>query len=72
MTAKQDITGCSLATYPLPPCTNCAPLIIQAGVKRVIAPIMSSSISERWGESCKIAEEQFKEVGIEYTLLDYK
>lgn len=47
--AKEDLTGCSLYTWPLPPCSRCAGRIIQAGIGEVIAlcPI------ERWQDNCQ-------------------
>lgn len=70
--AKQQLNDCTLYTYPLPPCSNCSSLIIQSGVKRIVAPIMSDSIRERWGKSCEIAEKQFKETKVDLILVDFK
>ena len=35
--AKQDLTGCSIFTYPFMPCASCSSKIIQAGITRVIS-----------------------------------
>lgn len=37
-TAKEDITGCSLYTYPLFPCYKCVPHLIQRRIGCVTAP----------------------------------
>lgn len=64
--AKQDLEGCSIYLYPFPPCSNCAAKIIQSGIKRVIAPIASSDLIERWGDSLKISANMYDEVGVEF------
>ena len=33
--AQRDLNGCSIVTYPFMPCSSCASLIIQSGIKRV-------------------------------------
>lgn len=70
--AKQSLKGCTLYTYPLPPCSNCSSLVIQSGVSRIVAPVMSDSVRERWGKSCEIAENQFKDAEIDLLLVDFK
>ncbi|ABT15194.1 hypothetical protein NY2A_B795R [Paramecium bursaria Chlorella virus NY2A] len=56
------LDGCSIITT-LFPCNECAKLIIQAGIRKVITskPIESST----WGESFKYSKEMFDECGIE-------
>lgn len=70
--ANRDLEGCSIATYPFMPCSNCSSVIIQAQIKRVIYPKASEEKSLRWGDSFLIASEQFQEAGVEVTeyLLD--
>ena len=64
--AKQDLEGCSIYLWPFPPCSNCAAKIIQTGIKRVIAPIASSDLIERWGDSLKISANMYDEVGVAF------
>lgn len=64
VSARSDLSGCSLYVT-LPPCHECAKLIIQAGIKRVIAP--RSDVS-RWQESFETAAQMFKEAGVELIL----
>jgi dCMP deaminase len=64
--AKEELEGCSIYTWPFPPCSHCSGPIIQKGISRVIAP---KDIPERWLASCKMAEADFKEAGLEYILI---
>jgi dCMP deaminase len=32
--SKRDLWGCTIYTWPFPPCSNCAAIIIQAGIFR--------------------------------------
>lgn len=57
------LDGATLIVSSLFPCASCAGLIIQAGIKRVIAPKIDNS---RWAESNGIAREMFEEAGIEF------
>ena len=53
-----------IAYVTLFPCSQCASLLIQAGIKKVITPFRSN-IPERWKEDCDLAKGLFDEVGIE-------
>ena len=64
--AKQDLEGCTIYLWPFPPCSNCAAKIIQTGITRVVAPIASSDLIERWGDSLKISANMYDEVGVEF------
>lgn len=66
LSAPTRPTGCTLYTYPLPPCSNCAAHVIQAGITRVVCP--KPAANSRWSESNEIAKEMFRETGIQ---LDY-
>lgn len=37
LTATQSVKNCTVYTYPFLPCTNCASMVIQAGIKRVVS-----------------------------------
>lgn len=66
--AERSVKGCTLYVYPLPPCIRCATQIIQAGIKRVVAP---SSWPERWDASIQSTFKLFDEVGIEVSLCKF-
>lgn len=46
------------------PCSSCAKMIIQSGIKKIYT-IIPNYESEVWGEDVKISEEMFNEVGID-------
>lgn len=52
----------TLLVTSLFPCSNCAGLIIQAGVRRVIT---THSDNERWLENAAISKSMFEEAGVE-------
>lgn len=56
------LAGATLIVSSLYPCNVCAGLIVQAGIRRVIAPKTSN---ERWAESNAIAKTIFDESNVE-------
>ncbi len=62
MFAKRDLTDCSLYVSGLPPCSHCASLIIQSGIKNVYA--WKEEVPERWKESIELMTENFKQSGV--------
>lgn len=62
ITAKQDLTGCTLYVSPLHPCANCAAIIVQSGIKRVV--YNSKEAVERWRASFLEAAQMFQEAGV--------
>lgn len=66
LTAKESLSGYHLYVYPLCPCSNCAALIIQSGIKYVVAemPVIKSD----WAASFDAAGEMFKEAGVEFSV----
>lgn len=67
--AKQDLTECDMYIYGLPPCSHCAAMIIQSGIKNIYYRIPDEyKISDHWKENLVIAETILNEVGI--NLLD--
>ena len=67
--AKQDLTDCSLYVFPFQPCNMCSRIIIQSGIKRVVAPDASEELKERWKESMEISEEMFEQAGVELIIV---
>lgn len=51
------------------PCSNCAKLILQAGIKKIYT-LVPEYDSITWGEDAKISEEMFDEVGIKVVKFD--
>lgn len=48
LSAHERLAECTVYVWPMPPCSHCAAVLIQAGIKRVVAP----SPQRRWVESC--------------------
>lgn len=66
--AKRDLEGCTLYTWPFLSCSVCAAAMIQAGIKRVVAPNTSNP---RWVESLNKSVTLFKQAAIEVVTYDY-
>lgn len=50
------------------PCSTCAGLIIQAGIKRVYAPIMDAAeTNQQWIDDKEFSEKMFREAGVQIT-----
>lgn len=65
LSARESVNGYTLYNWPGQSCERCAVHIIQAGIARVIAPKIDNEFNNRWKESHKLAEELFKEAGVE-------
>ena len=65
--AGRDAVGGTIYTWPLPPCHECAKLIIQSGIKRFVAIQKDDT---RWSESCELAIQMFNEAGLEYRTMN--
>ena len=61
MFANKSVEGCTLYTWPFQPCSRCAGLIIQSGIKRVVSVVHDD---ERWKKNFTTARQLFKEAGI--------
>lgn len=68
ITAGEKLDGCTLYVTPLYPCASCAGIIIQSGVRRVVAE-MANDVPDRWAEDFKAAARMFKEAGIDVELV---
>lgn len=64
--STQSLSGCTIYTWPFPPCANCASKIIQSGITRVVSPTPSGDLLDRWESSLTLSEEMYSEVGIEF------
>lgn len=62
--ARKDLSGCTLATWPMMSCSNCSSTVIQAGIVRHIYPKVVGDKAKRWEESFRIATEQFEEARV--------
>jgi dCMP deaminase len=64
------IQGGTLYTWPFMSCSVCAGMVIQAGITRCVAPAIPDHLKERWAEDMAIAEMQFKEAGVQLTIIE--
>lgn len=64
-----SLRGCTILLTSLFPCTGCARMIIQAGIKRVIAPTLKEPGSGEgrivWSDQERVALEMLAEAGVE-------
>ncbi|WP_304302308.1 dCMP deaminase family protein [Chromatium okenii] len=66
--AQRDLSGCTIYTYPMPPCAQCAAAIIQSGIKRVVSIDPTPAQRERWGGDWQIANAMYQQAGVEVVL----
>jgi len=71
LNAHGSVQGCSLFTWPLPPCDRCATFIIQAGIISVASPKSSEDVENRWAKSLGIAHELLKEAGVTFNYVEF-
>jgi dCMP deaminase len=63
--ANRNLEDCTLYTYPFEPCPRCAGIIIQSGIKRIVAPINKI---DRWENDFVLSRQLFNEANIK---IDY-
>lgn len=68
--ACRPVTGCTLYTVPFAPCCQCAALFVQAGIKRVVAPVCPPAIAARWADDLKEAALLFAEAGVKLSIVE--
>jgi len=61
--AHEAVSGYSLFCWPMLPCNRCAVHIVQAGIKRVVAP---ASKLARWLGPIALTKELFESCGVEF------
>ena len=61
-----DVRGCTIYNWPLFSCCECAKLVIQSGIIRIVSPPPKL---ERWQSSYDAAQLMYKEAGIEVTFM---
>ena len=65
--AKNSLESTILYTYPFMPCSRCAGLVIQSGIKRVVS---YKNTNPRWEKDFNISRQMFQEAGVE--VLEYE
>lgn len=64
--ARERVVGYTLYTHPYLTCERCAVHMIQAGIKRVVSPVIPADKVERWKTSLEKAEAFYREAGVEF------
>ena len=59
--ANQSLQGTTLYTWPFMPCSRCAGIVIQSGIRTVVAPYNDNP---RWQASFELTEQMFREAGV--------
>lgn len=62
LNATGKLEGSTIYVWPLCPCSTCAGLLIQAGVKRVVTV---KNDNPRWENSFNVTREMFAQAGVE-------
>ncbi len=65
----RSVEGFTLYTWPFQPCADCTKLIIQAGIKKVLAPKPNKEILDRWGDSIELSQNMFYEAEVELIII---
>jgi dCMP deaminase len=65
--ARGPVKGCTIYTYPMMPCAVCASMIIQSGIKKVVAP---RSDNPRWQSDIELSMQLFSEAGVQVEFVD--
>lgn len=65
LSSRESLKGYTLYTYPFLTCDRCAVHVIQAGLKRVVAPICPSHLLERWEPTFVKSRAFYKEAHVD-------
>lgn len=63
MFASRPVEDCTILTWPFPPCSQCAALIIQTGIRQVVS-IRDQLDNVRWRDDFALAREMYAEAGV--------
>ncbi len=66
--AQQPLGSATLYVWPFMPCASCARIVVQVGIKRVVAPHVHA---ERWMDSFAGASRLFQEAGVALDLVPW-
>lgn len=65
--AREPLDGCTIYVSPLLPCVDCAGIIIQSGITRVVSRGVASA---QWESSCTTAMEMLDEADVTVVSLE--
>lgn len=69
--SKTSVEGCTLYVYPFLSCDRCCVQMIQAGIKRIVAPKASAEALTRWGKAFDLTRAYSAEAGVQIAEVDY-
>ena len=61
---RGDLAGCTIYVTHAP-CSHCASVIIQSGIRRVVISESPAEFAARWGSSNRMAARLFQQAGVE-------
>lgn len=67
--AQRQLEGCTLYTWPMQPCAQCASMVVQVGIRRVVSVRPSADKIDRWGKDMSLAKEIMREGGVHLLLI---
>lgn len=70
LSAHEPVRGYTLYVSPLSPCSNCAGVIIQSGIGRVVAKCGHIANPSQWSDSFNLALIAFDEAGVSVILVE--
>lgn len=70
LTGGEAVRGGTIYTYPFGPCSACALLVIQSGIRRVVTVRDETERNTRWRESQELALRLFEEAGVDVRTID--
>lgn len=59
--AQRPLYGCTIYTWPFPPCSRCASVIVQVGIKRVVA---AGNTPDHWKNSIDLTRLIFNHASV--------
>lgn len=62
--AHRPLDGCVLYTVPFASCAPCAAMVIQAGIKRCVAPEIPEHLKDRWQKDLDITAMMYEEAKV--------
>lgn len=68
--AERPLHGLTLYTWPFPPCSRCASIIIQSGLSCVVSPIPKNDLALWHRHNCDRTVSMFQQAAVELRLID--
>ena len=65
LNSRHDLDGATLYVVPMPPCSQCAAAIVQAGIKKVVTILPTEDQISRWELDFTVMRTIFEETGVE-------